>query len=148
MILMQEDNMRNKIKMFIALALLILAGCQSAVDNANKNTAPGTKTVTPDPNLLVGEWIRTDGGYRLKIFSATADGKLDAGYFNPSPIHVGQAGWQAKDNHIILTVVLQDINYPGSTYTLQFFPKEDRLVGNYYQAVEKANYGVEFLRQQ
>jgi hypothetical protein len=141
-------SMRIHTIVFISLAFMILAGCHSSVNNAGKNTAPDSKTAYPDPNLLVGEWIRTDGGYRLKILSATADGKMDAAYFNPDPINVGQAGWVSKNNNIIITVVLQDVNYPGSTYTLQFFPTEDRLAGNYYQAVEKTNYGVEFIRQQ
>jgi hypothetical protein len=131
----------------IGLALIILSGCNPSGNTADKKSTGDTITVKPDPNRLIGGWLRSDGGYRLNILSVTADGKLDAGYFNPSPIHVGKAEWQMKDNKIIITVVLQDINYPGSVYTLQYFPTEDRLAGNYYQAVQQSNYNVDFIRQ-
>ena len=139
--------MKIKTLIIIGLVSMITAGCNPSGSNADKKSAGDTITGKPDPSKLVGDWLRTDGGYRLKILSVTAGGKLDAGYFNPSPIHVGQAEWQVKDKNIIITMVLQDVNYPGSTYTLQYFPTEDRLAGNYYQAVERANYGVEFMRQ-
>ena len=139
--------MKIKTLVIIGLVSLNVAGCNPSGSNADKKSARDTIAGKPDPNKLVGEWIRSDGDYRLKILSATADGKLDAGYFNPDPIHVERAEWLIKDKNIIINVVLRDINYPGSTYTLQYFPREDRLAGNYYQAVERANYGVEFVRQ-
>jgi hypothetical protein len=165
MILKQGDKMRIQIQLFVVLACMILSGCNAPVQKTTNEVASdsdavvgqtanpvtngdkATNTGKPDETRLVGEWLRTDGGYRLKILSATSDGKLDAGYFNPNPIHVGRAEWLVKDKNIIITVVLQDVNYPGSTYTLQYFPTEDRLAGNYYQAVEQANYDVEFMRQ-
>jgi hypothetical protein len=157
--------MKIKTILIFGLAFLILAGCKTPAPKVNNevtsdsdavvgqmanpvtNGDKATNTGKPDESRLVGEWVRTDGGYRIRILSVTADGKLDAGYFNPNPIHVGQADWKVKDKNIIIIVVLQDVNYPGSTYTLQYFPTEDRLAGNYYQAVERANYGVEFMRQ-
>lgn len=157
--------MRFKTLLFLFLVIGIFTGCNAPVRNTTdkaisdtdavvgQTTNPvangdkATNTGKPDETRLAGEWVRTDGGYRLRILSATPDGKLDAGYFNPNPIHVGQADWEVKNKNIIITVVLRDVNYPGSTYTLQYFPAEDRLAGNYYQAVERANYGVEFMRQ-
>jgi hypothetical protein len=161
--------MKIKTILIFVLAFMVFAGCNAPTHNANNEVTsdsdavvgqigkslanPGAKdskainTGNPDQSLLVGEWLRTDGVYKLKILSATSDGKLDAGYFNPNPIHVGKADWLVKDKNIIITVVLQDVNYPGSTYTLQYFPTEDRLAGNYYQAVERVNYDVEFMRQ-
>jgi hypothetical protein len=147
MILKQGDKMKHKTKFVISLACLIFFACNSPVPDTKNEAAADTNSVKADPNKLIGEWMRTDGVYKLKILSATAGGKLDAGYFNPNPIHVGQAEWKVKDKNIIITVVLQDVNYPGSTYTLQYFPTEDRLAGNYYQAVERVNYSVEFMRQ-
>jgi hypothetical protein len=147
MILKQGDKMRIKTKLLISMACLMFFACNSTIPDDKNKAAADTYSIKADPNQLVGEWVRTDGSYRLKILSVTSDGNLDAGYFNPSPIHVGQADWKIKDKNIIITVVLQDVNYPGSTYTLQYFPTEDRLAGNYYQAVERANYGVEFMRQ-
>ena len=37
-------------------------------------------------------------------------------------------------------------NYPGSTYTLTYDPASDQLKGVYYQAVEKQQFPVAFLR--
>jgi hypothetical protein len=161
----KTNSMKIKTILIIGLAFMFLAGCNvpapkadntaisdsDAVVGQTANPLPtgdkATNAGKPDETRLVGEWLRTDGTYRIKILSATSDGKLDAGYFNPNPIHVGKADWIIKDKNIIITVVLQDVNYPGSTYTLQYFPAEDRLAGNYYQAVEQANYGVEFMGQ-
>ena len=96
---------------------------------------------------LIGRWLRPDGGYILEIRSAAFDGKLDAGYFNPNPIHVARAEWQHQDNRLIVVVELRDVNYPGSTYTLEFLKAEDRMVGAYYQALEGVTYEVEFVRK-
>ena len=75
-------------------------------------------------------------------------GKIAAAYFNPNPINVGRSIWQNNAGKIIVTVELQDVNYPGSLYTLEFHPNENYLAGTYYQAVEKVNYNVEFRRLQ
>jgi hypothetical protein len=95
---------------------------------------------------LEGKWQRTDGGYVIEFENPAPDGKIEAGYFNPKPIHVGRSGWQYSAGKIIVAVELQDENYPGSLYTLQFFPRENLLAGTYFQAVEKVNYDVEFTR--
>jgi len=139
--------MRTITNLLFCLTYLILSACNPGAPDTKNKADSNTNSLKADPNQLVGEWMRTDGTYKIKILSATYDGKLDAAYFNPNPIHVGQADWQVKDKKMIITVVLQDVNYPGSTYTLQYFPTEDRLAGNYYQAVERENYGVEFIRQ-
>jgi hypothetical protein len=163
--------MKININLFIGLAILILASCNPPSGNAKgekpivtdsvqgeqitaavqpqavPDTTKKSKVVKPDINLLVGDWIRADGGKTIRIKSAFADGKLVAEYYNPKPINVGQAAWMIKDNNLIISVVLKDVNYPGSAYTLQYFPSDDQLGGNYFQAVEGANYEVDFLRQ-
>jgi len=45
-----------------------------------------------------------------------------------------------------MRIVLKDINYPGSTYTLMYNSEKDLLTGNYFQAVEGVNYEVTFQR--
>jgi hypothetical protein len=45
-----------------------------------------------------------------------------------------------------LFVELRDVNYPGSTYTLQYDPALDCLKGTYFQAMQKETYLVEFMR--
>jgi hypothetical protein len=117
-------------------------------NNSPTSTIPANVQVTADQHLLVGRWTRTDsdGAYVIEIKSAGADGKLEASYFNPSPIKIGHAEWQKKNNGLMIVVELRDVNYPGSTYTLNFISAENRMTGNYYQAVEGANFDVEFVR--
>ena len=43
-------------------------------------------------------------------------------------------------------VELRDVNYPGSTYTLQYDAASDRLMGTYFQAVAKQTFRIEFAR--
>jgi hypothetical protein len=169
--LLKTKAMKVNNQFFIGLAIMIMASCNPPAGNASgdktagpdsvqgaQNTTPSpaesatdtilkSKAVKPDINQLVGDWLRTDGGKTIRIKSATADGKLVAEYYNPKPIHVDKAEWMIKDNNLIISVVLKDVNYPGSAYTLQYFPSDDQLAGNYFQAVEGANYEVDFVRQ-
>lgn len=163
--------MKTNFQIGISLVCIAIMSCNSPSGNADSASvsepdstvsAPGktvsqlqlaedsaikAKVKTPDYNQVTGDWIRTDGGKTIRINGALPDGKLDAEYFNPKPIHVGQAEWIIKNNKLLIIVELQDVNYPGSLYTLEFFPAEEELAGNYYQAVDKANYEVEFIRQ-
>jgi len=41
---------------------------------------------------------------------------------------------------------LRDVNYPGSTYTLQYDASYDRLEGTYFQAVHRQTFDIEFVR--
>ena len=135
----------------VVVAFLVFRpGSPPAPPASPSASAPAAPAKTRDhaaQEQLVGRWLRPDGGYILEIRSAAFDGKLEAGYFNPNPIHVARAEWQPKDGKLLVFVELRDANYPGSTYTLEFLEAEDRLVGTYYQAVEGVNYDVEFGRK-
>lgn len=96
---------------------------------------------------LKGKWQREDGGYLLEVFSVSDDGKLDVGYLNPNPIHVETAEWKMIENKVFIRVILKDVNYPGSTYTLEYIQGNDILSGNYFQAVEGMNFDVKFMRK-
>ena len=74
------------------------------------------------------------------------EGLIDAGYFNPNPINVGKSAWQNKDGRLMVMVELQDQNYPGSLYNLEYQSHVDKLTGTYFQAVERVSYNVEFIR--
>jgi uncharacterized membrane protein len=125
--------------------LIIMFRLHSIRQSANINTIE--KTMPKANDVLKGRWIRPDGGYILEIRGAAADGTLDALYFNPQPIHVSYAGWQLQNGKLIVFVELRDINYPGSTYSLEFVENEDKLTGAYLQAVEQVTFDVEFRRQ-
>jgi hypothetical protein len=107
--------------------------------------ASGPEEASPD--RLVGRWLRPDGGYVIEIRSAQPNGVLDAGYFNPRPIRVSRAEWRGENGRLRVFIELRDANYPGSTYTLAYLPAQDRLVGEYFQAVHRQTFNVEFVRQ-
>ncbi len=95
---------------------------------------------------LLGKWVRPDGGYILEIRSADEQGELDAGYFNPNPIHVAQAQASEQGSWIKVFIELRDVNYPGSTYTLAYDSAADQLKGVYFQAVERQQFEIQFER--
>jgi len=122
----------------IVVLIILLAKRTDDSEQSNKKTA--------DKNLLVGEWIRTDASYLVKINRVNDDGSLEAQYFNPNPINVGSATWEESQGSLSITVELRDVNYPGSKYTLSYLPDRDILAGDYYQAVQGLNFYVEFAR--
>ena len=109
---------------------------------------PGPPASTPEAYaVLVGEWVRADGGYVLAVSGVAADGKATASYFNPRPINVARAEAKLEGALVGLFVELRDVNYPGSTYTLGYDTATDQLKGIYYQAAQGAQYEVEFSRR-
>ncbi len=99
-----------------------------------------------DIKRIEGFWVRPDGGYILQLQDVKEDGSLVAGYFNPRPIKVFQAKVRLKEGVISLFVELRDVNYPGSTYTLDYDPVSDRLHGVYFQAASGQSFQIAFER--
>lgn len=140
----------------VGLAIVVLlCGCRREPTAAPASSAlapdsaiTAATTAAVDPTRLVGHWQRPDGGYVLEIRAVAADGKVDAGYFNPRPIHVSQATWTRRaDQGLDLFVELRDANYPGATYKLRYRPAEDALTGLYHQPAVGQTFEVEFARQ-
>jgi len=98
------------------------------------------------PGRLTGRWIRSDGDYIIEIFALNGDGVANVGYFNPSPINVEKGEWAFNDGMLQMNVVLRDVNYPGSKYSLVYNPEDDTFKGSYFQAVEGITYEVLFTR--
>ena len=126
----------------VLLLALVLSLQACTADPAPKRTA----SAGPDPVKLVGRWLRSDGGYILKLSDPGPDGRLQAAYFNPRPINVSVAQWKHQEGHLGAFVELRAPNYPGSTYTLAYDPVRDRLVGIYFQAAIRQKFEVEFER--
>ena len=99
-----------------------------------------------DYRPLIGRWQRTDGGYVIEISRVATDGTIQAAYFNPRPINVSRATASVFKDHLKVEVELRDTGYPGSSYTLLYDPDKDALLGFYYQAVQKQNFDVVFVR--
>ncbi len=136
---------KNKIIFISALAVIsIIILVFFLSKNGGDNVFTGRKVV--DKSLLVGDWIRTDGSYLIKINNVNEDGILEAQYYNPNPINVESAKWEEVYDNLKLTIVLRDVNYPGSTYSINYLPDGDFLAGEYFQAVERSTFYVEFAR--
>jgi hypothetical protein len=143
----------KKRKSFLLVLVILAVGIitinlTSCKDSSEKVTPEkASKTINkPDNKLLVGNWLRTDAGYRILISQVNDDGTLATQYFNPSPINVGKANWEESSGGLKIIVELRDVNYPGSTYTLNYLTDRDMLAGEYYQAVEGLTFYVEFTR--
>lgn len=142
----------NSLRLLFAVltggVLLTTACTQQAAPAAGaaSTNAPAVRPV--ESGKLIGKWLRPDGGYVLEIRAATPDGKLDAGYFNPNPIHVAQATWRTSESlGLVVFVELRDTGYPGATYRLHYRAADDKLSGAYEQPAAGQTFDVEFERQ-
>ena len=138
------------------IAIVLSNGCQKdsappaeatkppeVITNASANAATA---VRPEFQKLTGKWLRPDGGYVLELKTVTGDGKMEAAYFNPGPIHVSKAVAIQEGTTTKVFVELQDVNYPGCTYSLTYDTQTDQLYGQYYQAAIQQTYDVTFGR--
>ncbi len=136
-----------------ALALAALASCgrPPAPPGAPATPPPATAPAVPAVDAEVlrafeGRWARDDGDYQIEIAKVHPDGKADAAYFNPRPIHVARAEVTASEGSPRLFVLMRDVNYDGSYYSLRFDRGRDRLEGTYYQAAQRQSFQVTFSR--
>jgi len=132
----------------IILSLLAAAIVMVVIFILNRESLDTVSTSAKNinKNLLVGNWLRTDAGYRILISNLNEDGTLSTQYFNPNPINVGKANWEESYGNLKIIIELRDVNYPGSTYRLSYLSDRDVLAGEYYQAVEGLTFYVEFAR--
>jgi hypothetical protein len=130
------------------VAVFAVLGASLVLESPALAGAASTAQSAPDGDekRLIGGWVRPDGGYILELKGIGKDGNLQATYFNPRPINVARAYVTRKDGRLMVFIELRDINYPGSTYNLQYDSASDRLKGTYFQAVEKQTFNVEFAR--
>lgn len=145
----------------IVVLAVLAAACRSrsgepaaraAATAAPAPAAPAPVSTEPAPapsayDRLAGRWVREDGGYVLEVRSVAADGRADAAYFNPNPIHVAKAEAFTEGGAATLFVELRAPNYPGSTYRLVYDPATDTLTGKYFQALQGQTFDVSFVRR-
>jgi len=136
----------NKLRLIAMLLVLfnVAVSGHSLTHAAAADTSQSVRKA--DKQVVHGRWVRSDGGYVLELKGFGKGGSLQAAYFNPRPINVSRAELGRKDGRITVFVELRDRNYPGSTYNLHYDPKTDRLIGTYFQAVERQLFEVEFER--
>ena len=137
------DNSKRRLTLgLFGMVLLAWVGCSGGGEGDSKDGSGGVNSAN-----LVGTWTRPDGGYILQIRSVNPDGSLNAAYFNPNPIHVGEARWRIAGTVLKAEVTLDDVNYQGSNYTLVYNSETDQLEGVYYQAVARQSFQVFFVRR-
>ena len=131
----------------IAAAILAVVGFKSAPPSGESKSPTTAHTKNPDGfQKLIGRWLRPDGGYIIEIRGITQNGRMDAAYLNPRPIHIAQADASWKNGKLQVFIELRDTGYPGSTYTLDYNPEQDVLTGIYYQAAMNQAFEVVFVR--
>ena len=133
----------NIISTFLKHIVLVLMVLITLSFTTNQTQLKG-KSI--DKNLLLGNWVRTDADYKIKISEVAKDGKLKAGYFNPKSINVSKANWTNSKDVLKILIELRDENYPGSTYNLTYYPEKDMLSGKYFQAVTGESFDILFSR--
>jgi hypothetical protein len=134
----------------VVAAVLVLATWRSSSAPAPRDKASPAASATDTPEayrLLLGDWLRPDGGYVLRVRGVSSAGTADVAYFNPRPIRVATATARQEGAHVGLFVKFDDVNYPGSTYTLAYDAAADQLKGIYFQAVQRQEFEVVFVRQ-
>jgi hypothetical protein len=99
-----------------------------------------------DFTILLGNWVRPDGGYTITIRGVDTSGKLQASYANPTPLPFSKAEVSRDGKTITLFFELRAAGYNGSTYRLTYDAASDRLVGVYFQAVQRKEFEVFFQR--
>jgi hypothetical protein len=145
--------MQNIYKLNLIAAALVgtLAVTTAHAETLPKMASDTPAAVTSGPRagfgVLVGQWVRPDGGYVISIKAVNAGGKLDASYANPSPLPFSTANATSEDSSLKLFFELRAGGYNGSTYTLTYDAASDQLKGVYYQAVARQKFEVVFNRK-
>lgn len=125
----------------------LLAGVLAGLVLGNgSGLAQENEDLIQDRLAIQGVWTRVDAPYLLD-FGYGEDGLLQAAYFNPQPIHVGKTETAEDDSLLYVQVVLQDVNYQGSTYTLVYDRTQDALFGTYLHGGTGNLYEVQFVRK-
>ncbi len=129
--------------LMLGAGILLLAACEVG---PKQDSAPSASD-SPNPQRLLGAWVRPDGGYVLEISRVHSGGKLEVAYLNPRPIRVATAELKQEGREMGVFIELRDRGYPGSYYELTYNAKDDLLVGNYFQAAQQTFYEVVFVRR-
>jgi hypothetical protein len=135
-------------------ALLVLVGAAFACRGPEAPAIPPAVPVAQTPaavtapaaDKLVGRWLRSDADYTIEIAGVAPDGKIDARYFNPNPIHVSRAETATQDGKRLMALELRDKGYPGNFYALAYDPGSDSLLGVYNHLGLNQQFEVSFSR--
>ena len=114
------------------------------------SAAPASSAAVPSSQpaftVLLGRWVRPDGGYIISVRGVDAGGRLDASYANPAALPFYTAEVNRDGDALKVFLELRAGGYNGSTYTLAYDAASDQLKGVYYQAVARQRFEVAFVR--
>jgi hypothetical protein len=115
---------RTSSTLLAIILLVVFAGCAERPNT----TIQGDMA---DSKVVIGNWKRTSGGYRLLI--SEVEGGIRVEYINPSHgnIRVSQSKMSIKGNKIEIQVVLSGVNYEGNHYDLMYEDNTDTIKGKY-----------------
>jgi hypothetical protein len=74
----------------LAFAAVACVASLQAQTPAASPARPGAKAAAGF-GVLIGRWLRPDGGYVINIRGVDAEGRLDAAYANPNPLPFARA---------------------------------------------------------
>ncbi len=143
---MENDFVRELLVAGLACVMSASALAQSPPAARKETVAPAAAGAI-NVNVLTGTWVRPDGGYLIVIRNVGRDGRLEAMYFNPNPVPFAKAQVTRDDATLRVSFELRAGGYEGSTYDLTYDPSNDRLSGDYYQAVAKQKFNIYFVRK-
>ena len=128
------------------IAILIVVGCFVApAYSQEKASSIPEKNMAMD--VLKGDWVRPDGGYTIAIKAISANGQIEAMYYNPNPLPFAKAQASRVGETLRVSFELRAGGYAGSSYELDYDPVSDQLKGTYYQAIAQQTYNIYFVRK-
>lgn len=130
----------------IVLAFVIGGGVFLWLRPKRPDSAQAGPGAAASIHAFKGRWLRPDGDYVLEIRGIDADGRVEAAYFNPNPIHVSRAEASRDGAVPRLFVELRDTGYPGATYSLTYEAETKTLKGVYYQPALAQSFDVVFVQ--
>ena len=145
---MKKNKLLILISLFIALVFIVSYFIFFNIPATETTKGTKTKQSSINKNAIIGNWIRTDAPYQIRLSDLQDNGIIKAEYFNPRPINVSKSEWMNVEGFLQVYIELRDENYPGSNYNLTYISERDMLVGDYFQAVEGFTYYVEFFRSE
>ena len=137
----------NYRSILLLLGLAILFSCR---ENKTKSISSSQQELSQTERLqkmVLGKWDRTDGNYTIEIGSFS-DSTFEASYFNPNPIHIADTKWKLQEGYLYFLIVMDDVDYRGSYYSLGYYPEENGLYGFYYLASTGEKFEVAFEKKQ
>lgn len=143
---MKKDNRYRLFPLVTIVLFVLIAGCGRQQSSGNLGSKAVRENASAGGDIL-GTWVRTDGGYTLEIEAFFTDSTLLASYFNPNPVNIAETEWKIRNGFVYFYIKFEDEGYPGSYYSLGYYPEKDILAGFYYQAVMKQEFDVVFVRK-